>query len=52
MFHEKMFPFRMSRIKTWFLVCYLFGKSFCTNFAATKGKYVSKLMTKQPERFF
>ena len=46
-----MIPFRMSQIKTQFLVCYLLSKTFSTNSAITKRKYVSKLMKSQPERF-
>ena len=43
----KMIPFRMSQIKTQFLVCYLLSKTFSTNSAITKRKYVSKLMKSQ-----
>ena len=48
---SKPFSFRMSHIKTCFLICYLLGKTFWTNSVAAKRKYVSKLMTSQPERF-
>ena len=47
----KMFSFRISQTRTWFLVCDLFGKTFWANSGLTKRKYVSKLMTSQPERF-
>ena len=45
---SKMFSSRMSYIKTCFLICYLFGWA---NSVAAKRRYVSKLMTSQPERF-
>ena len=48
---SKPFSFRMFQIKHGFLVCYLFGKTFLANSVAAKRKYVSKLMTSQPERF-
>ena len=48
---SKMFSSRMSYIKTCFLICYLLGKTFRANSVAAKRRYVSKLLTSQPERF-
>ena len=48
---SKIFSSRMSHIKTCFLICYLLGKTSRANSVAARRKYVSKLLTSQPERF-
>ena len=48
---SKIFSSRMSNIKTCFLICYLLGKTPRANSVAARRKYVSKLLTSQPEKF-